>query len=207
MSGPRIQLRQNNRVYWAVPRVCEFCGDAFYARELSLKVGDGRFCSRRCGYLAARAVPLADRFWPNVTKTDTCWLWKNGTSGYGAINYQGRNHRANRVSWLLHHGPVPDGQWVLHRCDNPPCVNPSHLFLGDRSDNMRDAAAKGRLDQQRNPLRRRPAMAVFTPDDVRAIRAEYEAGGVTLRAIGARHGVTKGAIWRIVRGLNWRDVS
>lgn len=81
-----------------------------------------------------------------------CWLWtgwKGGPDGskYGYISVggrAGRGCRAHRVSWELHHGPIPEGMHVLHKCDVPLCVNPEHLFLGTRSDNMQDMISKGR---------------------------------------------------------------
>jgi len=97
------------------------------------------------------------RFWSKVNKDgpikrpecDQCWEWiasKIGR-GYGSyyISQEQPKILAHRHSWELHNGPIPADLWVLHRCDNPPCVNPSHLFLGTRSDNMKDAAAKGRI--------------------------------------------------------------
>jgi len=95
--------------------------------------------------------PLANRFWPKVRKGDECWEWigARGARGYGKMTAgpRGSGHvRAHRVSWELAFGPVPDGLWVLHTCDNPPCVRPDHLWLGTRLDNMRDCARKGRID-------------------------------------------------------------
>lgn len=90
---------------------------------------------------------LAERFWKKVQKTNSCWTWigcKNRT-GYGIIRLEPRNLRAHRVSWELVNGPIPDGMHVLHRCDNPTCVNPAHLYLGTQKDNIQDAASKGRL--------------------------------------------------------------
>jgi hypothetical protein len=91
------------------------------------------------------------RFWARVAKGDGCWSWTGGTNrnGYGTLHMGGHTirkpWRAHRFSWVLHNGPIPDGLWVLHKCDNPPCCNPAHLFLGDRRANMLDAAAKGRI--------------------------------------------------------------
>ena len=94
---------------------------------------------------------LVKRFWPKVEKTSAneCWTWLGAKlpKGYGKI--AGRDWRggwlyAHRVSWELHNGPVQDGLWVLHHCDNPSCVNPAHLFLGTNRDNMRDMQRKGR---------------------------------------------------------------
>ena len=74
-----------------------------------------------------------------------CWLWIGAVkaSGYGVMHYAGRTQRAHRVSYELFVGPI-GSSWVLHRCDNPACVNPDHLFLGDAVDNARDMVAKGR---------------------------------------------------------------
>src|SRR5687767_4720826 len=90
--------------------------------------------------------PLSERFWEKVRKTDGCWLWtaSRNAKGYGQIMYQRRPIHAHRVSWQLANGPIPDGLCVLHRCDNPQCVNPGHLFLGTIVDNNRDMFAKGR---------------------------------------------------------------
>ena len=90
--------------------------------------------------------PLS-RLLSKVTITDGgCWEWQAATfqKGYGRFSYNGKTLGAHRVSWELHHGPVPDDLWVLHECDNPPCVNPAHLFLGDVRDNNADRAAKDR---------------------------------------------------------------
>ena len=89
---------------------------------------------------------MRERFWSKVNKTEGCWLWTGGKNyGYGQF-WDGRKpQQAHRISWGIHCGPIPDGLWVLHRCDVPSCVNPAHLFLGTHTDNMRDAATKGRL--------------------------------------------------------------
>ena len=88
---------------------------------------------------------LADRLWNRVRKGSSCWTWTGATQhGYGYIGENGKILRTHRVSWTLHHGPIPDGLCVLHHCDNPPCVRPSHLFLGTHTDNMKDMVSKGR---------------------------------------------------------------
>lgn len=91
-----------------------------------------------------------DRFWLRVGKTedDSCWLWlgsrKERNGGYGQLSFYGRFAYAHRVSWHLSNGPIPEGAQVLHKCDNPPCVRPDHLFLGTQADNVRDMFRKGR---------------------------------------------------------------
>lgn len=82
-----------------------------------------------------------------VEKTLGCWIWRgnvNTATGYGRLFFRGRNLFAHRVSFGLHHGPIPDGMNVCHHCDNPPCVNPEHLFLGTDRDNVDDKMRKGR---------------------------------------------------------------
>lgn len=90
---------------------------------------------------------LWERFWAKVRKTDTCWLWTGATSvGYGMFKHTGvgATMSTHRLAYESLVGPIPAGQSVLHRCDTPACVNPSHLFLGSQADNMRDCAEKGR---------------------------------------------------------------
>src|SRR4051812_40033550 len=89
------------------------------------------------------------KFWARTKRSETtdCIVWTGRfrTNGYGRCSIASCDLQAHRVSWEIHNGPIPDGFWVLHRCDNRPCVNPLHLFLGTHTDNMRDCAAKGRI--------------------------------------------------------------
>lgn len=91
------------------------------------------------------------RFWSKVRKTPTCWLWTASLDryGYGVFSLgRGKNERAHRYSYKAFYGFVPRGKLVLHRCDNPKCVNPAHLFAGTNRDNTRDMMAKGRHKSQ-----------------------------------------------------------
>ncbi len=72
-----------------------------------------------------------------------CWVWNRGRSGGGYGRYRGKP--AHRAVWILFHGPIPDGLFICHHCDNPPCVKPEHLFLGTPGDNMQDCIDKGRM--------------------------------------------------------------
>lgn len=102
------------------------------------------------------AKPITERFWPRVNKAGPihavlgtpCWLWTGAPDnrGYGRLSTTlgGSVLKAHRLSWEIANGAIPEGLCVLHRCDNPPCVNPEHLFLGTRPDNARDMADKGR---------------------------------------------------------------
>ena len=93
--------------------------------------------------------PLYERFWEKVSKGDSgeCWPWMacRQHTGYGWFTIRrGKQMRANRLAWILTNGDIPEGRKVCHRCDNPSCCNPQHLFIGTQRDNMVDMTNKGR---------------------------------------------------------------
>lgn len=144
-----------------------------------------------------------------VEKTPTCWVWTgNKPDGrYGHTKYLGKTYLVHRVAYELFVGPIPDGQWVLHRCDNPPCVRPDHLFLGTPSDNTRDKVAKNR-----GGVGQIHGRTHLSDDDVRLIYAEMVAAtqengrvrrGVRA-ALAARFGVDRGTISRLHRGHSFK---
>lgn len=122
-------------------------------------------------------------FWSRVEQSpDDCWRWKGPYTklGYGKVSWRNATRFAHRVAYALAHGVDPGALLVCHHCDNPPCCNPAHLFLGTNRDNSRDMAAKGRAPAPRQRL---------TEDEVRAVRAAVEAGEAK-RAIARRFGIT-----------------
>ena len=94
-----------------------------------------------------RGMSIIDRFWDQVDKTGDCWLWTTVKScdGYGKFRARPEMWLAHRFAYFITHGDFDRHLYVLHHCDNPPCVNPKHLFLGTQLDNMRDCVKKGRL--------------------------------------------------------------
>lgn len=147
--------------------------------------------------------PFPDRFWSKVKKTsDTdCWMWigTKGAGGYGVIGHKGRLERAHRAAWKLTFGPIPENLHVLHKCDNPLCVAPHHLFLGDHTTNMRDKEAKGRANQ---PIGARNKASKLTVEMVREIKQSNESQQI----LAERYGVTDGAINHIKMGRTWKHV-
>lgn len=151
-------------------------------------------------------MSLEDRFWNKVDKeTESgCWEWVGSTrNGYGCIRPIGVTKYSHRVSWELHNGPIPDGLWVLHKCDNRKCVNPDHLFLGTNQDNVNDKMSKGR-----GPVGARNGMYGKTGKDSPSYgKGIYgERNGMYGKGVfGARNGSTKLSDSQIVGILNESD--
>lgn len=158
-----------------------------------------------------RMRPLAARFWEKVDRRGPaeCWEWTGARHGHGygriglGLATQGTDV-AHRVSWELHHGPIPDGMHVLHHCDNPPCVNPRHLFLGTHADNMRDALVKGRTSLVHHKGSKH-GRAKLTEAIVRDCRRRV-AAGETHTALAREFGVSVGAIQHAVARITWQHV-
>ena len=153
---------------------CQYCGRTFSRKSSDIKKkGHGQFCSNDCSY-QARTITLLERFAEHVqwTNDDGCQVWIGGATlgGYGVIGGEGgRNGSqllAHRVAWELANGPIPEGLFVCHHCDNPPCVRVDHLFLGTHWENMADMRTKHR---HHGPNRIRPTKTKTDPDKPRIL--------------------------------------
>ena len=181
---------------------CLQCGNQFFAKPSVLMRGGAKYCSKQCEVdsRASRAIPINQRFWKHVQKTHSCWVW-TGTKdrkGYGRINSNGSPMLSHRLSWEIHFGPIPDGLNVLHRCDNPPCCNPEHLFLGDNAENMQDCSRKGRTTRGE-----RSASSKLTTAQVAEIRSRYATEYISQDELAKEFDVSPATISEIIRGVIW----
>jgi len=187
------------------------CGTRTSVVSPHLRSGHTTSCGcRRVIAGLQRRTPILDRFWARVSNGDGCWTWTGhrNEDGYGSITSGGRGGKhegAHRFSWRLHNGEIPDGMSVLHHCDNPPCVNPKHLFLGTQRDNMQDCARKSRvfIREQRGESN---ASAKLSNDQVVELRDAY-AGGALQSDLASRYDVTQSCISAVVRGEVYRDAG
>ena len=143
---------------------------------------------------------LEQRLWAKAGKKgpDECWEWQayKNPGGYGTIGYKRTVLLAHRVAWELTNGSIPNEQCVLHRCDNPSCVNPAHLFLGTLADNNADMERKGRCRKARGEA---SGGAKLTREQVLEIRDDPR----TQRALGRIYGVEHSTIGCIKRRVKW----
>ncbi len=193
-------------------KTCENCGGEFrrpanFADKFWSKK---RFCSLSCvarwGHKSRVTETPEDRFWRSVDQSEgqgpkgDCWEWRKGRleAGYGRISISKGEEKAHRFAYALAFGSIPEGMIICHSCDNPPCVNPSHLFCGTHSDNSQDMAAKDRSHFGTSHHR-----AKLGEDDIRAIRADDR-----LHVdIAAAYGVTRGLVSMIKRREIWTRIG
>lgn len=145
-------------------------------------------------------ISIRKRFQKYVLRSEEtdCWIWIGATGrwGYGLLMLNRKyGQRAHRLSYELYRGTIPDRMHVLHTCDNPPCVNPEHLFIGDNHDNMMDRDAK-----RHQQFGEKNTHAKLTEETILEIRKQ----NMSSRDISNRYGVTMSQAWRIKRGIHWK---
>jgi len=154
----------------------------------------------------------AERFWAKVDKSGECWEWTGylNPTGYGQIKWNGKAVASHRYSYVLHHPLTIDlleGHreiYVCHRCDNPKCVNPAHLFLGSQGDNMRDREEKGRGNHAKGEQK---TTSKLTETQVREIRINYANGGISYRQLALEYGVASSTINNIIHRKKWKHLD
>lgn len=132
-----------------------------------------------------------------------CWPWTRWTDrdGYGSFTVDGRKHKAHRLAFELATGIHPDALKVCHTCDNPPCCNPAHLFLGTQAENLFDMRTKGRSARgSRHPFAR---LSETQAVEIRVRRAAGERG----RVLAAEYGISEASVSDIVHGRTWRHAA
>lgn len=155
-----------------------------------------------------------ERFWRSIKKTESCWLCDlKSRSKWGHAQFQFKvNGRragtfASRFSWFIHRGAIPGKLMVLHKCKNPNCVNPGHLYLGDERQNGKDMEDFGRPN---HPIGAKAVRSILTEEDVRFIRSSYrpwvKSGEGTLSYFSQKLGVSKACISRVLSGRAWKHV-
>lgn len=140
---------------------------------------------------------------PNWGQHGVCWVWTAGVNakGYGVLGLDGRHVLTHRVSYALHYGTDPGDLRVLHRCENPPCVNPQHLFQGTSADNTADMLAKGRHVARKHEENGKAKLTDAQAQEIRWRAAR----GETKASLAAEFGIHPSHCGRVVRGLRWVD--
>lgn len=192
---------------------CCICGRLFLPtprqRNDAKKKGVKFYCHSPCSGTPMYGKSLRERLEAYLDKSNDCWIWTAGTTrnGYGTmrISTHGRRRQegAHRIAWLVFRGPIPDGLIVCHKCDNPPCCNPDHLFLGTYQDNTLDCVAKGR----KNPPRgERSGKAILNEAQVREIRRLHSEDGLSQKSIAEKFNIASHHVGLIVRRMRWNHL-
>ena len=168
------------------------CGKSCVSTQAPLRRGDKVSCGCKQGLTRKELIHTRIVVDP-VTQ---CWNWMHSRSsrnGYGQLRFENKKHLAHRFSYETFVGPIPEGFHALHKCDNPQCVAPHHLFLGSKADNSLDCSLKGRQDSK------------LKADDIPEIR-RLLAAGMNRVAIGRQFNVDGNTIMAIERGQTWKHV-
>jgi hypothetical protein len=172
------------------------------------KMSKGKYCIMHAARIKRHGSPLVKKhrsdgfdcikaFFSKIIPIPECgcWIWEGGCSsgGYGMATYYKKRDLAQRISWIIHNGPIPQGMNVLHRCDTPPCVNPHHLFLGTDMDNVLDKINKFR---QRYHTKISKLDAQNIKHDTRKARI-----------IAVEYGIARSTVSCIKAGIIWKSIK
>lgn len=160
-----------------------------------------------------------ENFLSKISVGDDCWVWKGGLhkDGYGHLSYCGKYWLSHRLSYQTFVGKIPSGMNILHKCDNPPCCNPKHLFVGTQKDNVHDMEKKGRANHpsgenhgsktkpESRPRGERAGLAKLTDNLVLEIREKHASGG-TFRGLARQYGVDRVTISAAVKRKTWAHI-
>ena len=143
--------------------------------------------------------------YPLDIDTSGCWIFTGGSKNgfHGSLYYEGESEQAHRLAWMLIKGKIPDGLFVLHKCDVGMCVNPDHLFLGTQEDNIADMDSKGRSN--RPQLGEKNGRALISSLDVIEIR-KLHSEGMIYAELARRYNLSISAIARIVTRQSWSHI-
>lgn len=192
------------------------CACTGWPNRPAKRAASGAQFSSMTPYNPKEIPPLNDsdkiRFFDKVRRTDNCWEWRGQrmAQGYGVFGIGRKYFKAHRISWTIHNGPIPARLWVLHRCDNPQCSNPAHLFLGTHADNMRDMAAKKRGFSGGNGgfvRGERHGSAKLKATQIPEIRNLYGARSFNLRELSEKYHVSITQIRDIIRRTKWKHIA
>lgn len=139
------------------------------------------------------------------TKNSKCWVWSRGTDvgGYGKFKINCKQHKTHRMSYQIFVGEIPKGKFVLHKCDNPPCCNPKHLFIGSQADNVKDRDNKNRGYDRRGE---KHPQSKLTEEDIREIRRLYSTGYYYQKDLGKAFGITQAIVSKIHKRQIWSHI-
>ena len=191
--------RQKARKYEV--RICSVCGKSFNVRCDSKT----RMCSRECvAREATSKIPVEEKFMSRVLKTDNCWIWLGFKDklGYGRFTFNRKTYPAHRFSCILAGKPIPNNLFACHKCDNPSCVNPDHIFPGTQADNVHDAISKGRMMQKGEDN----CYSKLKNEDILEIREIYKNGSLCKAELARKFHIDKSHVRRIVSRELWAHI-
>ena len=214
----RIRPKAIKSTWQPYCRKCQYAKQKVYAQQNAERINESnrrRRAERPRLPKGPKPKGTVNRFWEKVDKNGpihsilgtSCWMWTSGLrdSGYGNF-WTGTDFiAAHRFSYELHVGPIPDGLYVCHHCDNRPCCNPEHLFVGTHQDNMTDMVVKGRHYAGNHFLGETNPSAKLTEADVLCIR-ELAQEGAPRKQIAAAFGVSVGMVEQITSRRAWKHI-